>query len=73
MTLNQLARGKSATILFVNADKELKNRFNSFGLVKGATIFSEASTLANKTIEVRLNKTKIALRSSEAEKIEIAE
>lgn len=73
MTLNQLARGKSATILSVNADKELKNRFNSFGLVKGAEIFSEASTIAKSTIEVRINKTKIALRSSEAQKIVIAE
>ncbi len=71
MTLNQLARGKSAIILSVNADKELKNRFNSFGLVKGAEIFTEASTIANSTIEVRINKTKIALRSSEAEKIVI--
>jgi ferrous iron transport protein A len=73
MTLEKLARGHSATILSINADKELKNRFNSFGLVRGATIFCEASTLANSTIEVRINKTKIALRASEAEKIEIRE
>ena len=73
MTLNQLARGRSATILSVNADRELKNRFTSFGLVKGATVLSEASTLARNTIEVRIKNTKVALRSSEAEKIVISE
>ncbi len=72
MTLNNLENGQSATVTAVNASKELKNRFNSFGLVKGAIIYIEAHSLAKKTIEVRINKTRIALRASEAEKIEVA-
>ncbi len=71
MTLNNLENGQSATITAVNASKELKNRFNSFGLVKGAIIYIEAHSLAKKTMEVRINKTRIALRASEAEKIEV--
>lgn len=72
MTLNLLKKGKSATITAVNADKELRNRFNSFGVVKGATVQAEQHTLAKQTMEIRVNKTRIALRLSEAEKIEIS-
>ncbi len=72
MTLNNLESGQSATVTAVKASKELKNRFNSFGLVKGAIIYIEAFSLAKKTMEVRINNTRIALRASEAEKIEVA-
>ena len=71
MTLNQLKKGETATVLEVNAERELKNRFNSYGLVKGARVTAEASTMGSSTIKIRINKTKIALRSSEAEKIKI--
>lgn len=71
MTLNHLQKGQSATIIDIHASKELKNRFNSFGLVKGVTVFTEAYSLARKTMEIRINKTRIALRTTEAEKIEI--
>lgn len=71
MTLNSLEKGQSATIAAVNADKELRNRFNSFGVVKGATVHAEQHTLAKQTMEIRINKTRLALRLSEAEKVEI--
>ena len=71
MTLNLLEKGQSATIIVVNADKELRNRFNSFGVVKGATVHAEQHTFAKQTMEIRINKTRIALRLSEAEKVEI--
>lgn len=71
MTLNSLEKGQSATIAAVNADKELRNRFNSFGVVKGATVYAEQHTLAKQTMEIRINKTRLALRLSEAEKVEI--
>ncbi|MCK5917271.1 MAG: ferrous iron transport protein A [Cocleimonas sp.] len=73
MTLDTLKKGQSATISFVNAEKELKNRFNSFGVVKGATVYALQHTLRKQTIEVRINKTRMALRYSEAEKVEISE
>ncbi len=72
MTLNLLQKGKSATITTINAEKELKNRFNSFGVVKGATVHVEQYTLAKQTMEIRINKTRMALRVSEAEKVEIS-
>lgn len=58
-------------MIAVLAGRELKNRFNSFGLVKGAKVYIEGHSLAKKTMEIRINKTHIALRSSEAEKIEV--
>lgn len=71
MTLDNLAQGESAKVTAINASRELKNRFNSFGLVKGATVYAEARSLGKKTLEIRINKTRIALRSSEAKKVEI--
>ena len=71
MTLDQLAKGESAIITAIHANRELKNRFNSFGLVKGARISVEERSLGKKTIRVRINKTRIALRSAEAEQIEV--
>jgi len=72
MKLNGLKKGQSATVKVINAGRELKNRFSSFGLVKGAIIYIEGHSLAKKTIEIRINKTRIALRASEAEKVEMA-
>ncbi len=71
MTLDKLSKGESAIITAFHANRELKNRFNSFGLVKGARISVEERSLGKKTIRVRINKTRIALRSAEAEKIEV--
>ena len=71
MKLNDLEKGQSSTVIAVIAGRELKNRFSSFGLVKGAKVYIEGHSLAKKTMEIRVNKTHIALRSSEAEKIEV--
>lgn len=71
MTLDNLLKGESAVVTAIHAGRELKNRFNSFGLVKGATVTAEERSLGKKTLEIRINKTRIALRSSEAKKIEI--
>lgn len=72
MTLDLLQEGQSATITGVNADKELRNRFNSFGVVKGATVHAERYTLAKQTMEIRINKTRMAIRLSEADKVQIS-
>ncbi len=71
MKLNEILKGQSAVVTAVNAGRELKNRFSSFGLVKGAVIYIEGHSLARKTMDIRINKTHIALRSSEAETIEV--
>ena len=73
MTLNSLEKGGSARIVAINAEKELRNRFNSFGLIKGATVHVEQHTMARQTMEIRINKTRMSLRLSEAMKVEISE
>ncbi|WP_121628099.1 FeoA family protein [Poseidonibacter antarcticus] len=71
MTLDRLNIGDSGIIKDIHCDRMLKNRFYSFGLIKGAKIFVEEVTLARSTMEVKINTTKIAVRLSEASKIEL--
>lgn len=71
MTLDKLNIGDKAVIKAVNCDNELKNRFYSFGMVKESIITVEEITLTRSTMEVRIKNTKVAIRFSEAAKIEI--
>ena len=71
MTLNKLHKGEEAKITNIQCDKVLKNRLNSFGIKKGETVHIEEVTLAKETIEIKINRTKIALRVSEASNIEV--
>ena len=71
MTLDKLNKGETALILNINAPQALKARLNSFGITKDATIYLQEVTLAKNTIEVRIDKTKVALRVSEASQIEV--
>ncbi|QKE29437.1 ferrous iron transport protein A [Arcobacter acticola] len=71
MTLNELKIKESAEVISINCDKVLKNRLYSFGIIKGAIVKIEELTLTKSTIEIKINQSKIALRLSEAEKIEV--
>jgi len=71
LTLNQLNKGEKASIINISCDKVLKNRFNSLGIKKGEQLQVEELTLAKETIEIKINRTKIALRVSEASNISI--
>ena len=71
MTLNELKKKESGQIIAINCDEVLKNRLYSFGIVKGAVITVEETTLTKSTIEIKINQSKIALRLSEASKIEV--
>lgn len=71
MTLDKLKKGESATIKSINCNNELKNRFYSFGIVKGTEVFVEEQTMTKNTIKIKVNSTKIALRFSEAKTIEV--
>lgn len=71
MKLAQLNTHEEGIIIKINADKTLKSRFNSFGITKGTKISIVATTMAKETMEIKVNRTKIALRISEASKIEI--
>ena len=71
MKLSELKKGECGKIISINSDPELKSRFCSFGISRGALIYIIEFTLAKNTIEVRINNSKIALRLTEAELIEI--
>lgn len=71
MKLSELKKNECGKIIKVETDSVLKNRFNSFGIIKGATIYVIEQTLSKNTIEIKVNNTKIALRISEADTIEV--
>ncbi len=71
MNLTQLKKGNRAEILKVSADKALKDRLNSFGVMKGEIILIKGCSLAKQTMEIEVGSTLIALRKDEAEKIEV--
>ena len=71
MTLDKLNIGDSAIIKAINCESALKNRFYSFGIVRGSTISIEEITLTKSTIEIKINTTKVAIRLKEASVIEV--
>ncbi len=71
MKLSDLAIHKKAIIKSINCDNELKQRFYSFGIIKGETIVIETISFAKNTIEINVEDTSIALRVEEANSIEV--
>ncbi len=55
----------------LNAKDELKQRLISFGIMKEATITVLEHAPAKSTIEIKVGKTRIALRDKEAQLIEV--
>jgi ferrous iron transport protein A len=71
MKLNELTKGDRAVILKINADKALKDRFSSFGVMRGEELLVKGCSLAKQTMEIEVGSTLIAVRADEAEKIEV--
>ena len=71
MNLTELTKGNKAEIVKITADKALKDRLNSFGVMKGEELLIKGCSLAKQTIEIEVGSTLIALRKDEAEKIEV--
>ncbi|BAK74142.1 MAG: ferrous iron transport protein A [Arcobacter sp.] len=71
MTLDELKLNETVEIVAINCDNILKNRLYSFGITKGVIVTIEGLTLTKSTIEIKVNQSKIALRLSEASKIEV--
>lgn len=71
MFLSDLSIGQYAQIINITAPLSLKQRLNSFGINKNSKIRIEAHTLSKKTIQISIERTKVALRNSEASKIEV--
>ena len=71
MKLTELTKGDKAEIIKIDADKALKDRFNSFGVMRGEEVLVKGCSLAKQTIEIEVGSTLIALRRDEAQKIEV--
>ena len=73
MKLSDLKIKQKAKIIKLNSNDDLKQRFYSFGIIKGVEIFVQATSLARNTMEIIVEDTSIALRINEASKIEVEE
>ncbi len=71
MVLSDLRKGNSAEIVKIHADKMLKDRLTSFGVMRGEILLVKGCSLAKQTMEIEVGSTLIALRAEEARKIEI--
>ena len=71
MKLSKLPKHTEAIITKIGANEDLRQRFYSFGIVKGASIFVETISFAKNTIEVNVEDTDIGLRVVEADTIEV--
>jgi len=71
MNLIDLEKGNKATIIRIHADKALKNRFNSFGIIRGEVLIVKGCSLGKQTMEIEVGSTLIAVRADEAKLIEV--
>ncbi|MEY3002279.1 MAG: hypothetical protein RLZZ428_654 [Pseudomonadota bacterium] len=71
MVLSELHKGDTAQIVQVHADKALRDRLVSLGVMRGETLLLKGCSLAKQTIEIEVGSTLIALRKEEANKIEV--
>lgn len=72
MKLSELSKGQQAIITKVLAQEPVKSRLFSFGLVKGAVITVKDYTLTKETIDCLVGDTDVALRTEEAQTVEVS-
>jgi len=71
MILSELVKGNRAEIVKINADKALRDRLTSFGVMRGEELTVKGCSIAKQTMEIEVGSTLIAVRSDEADKIEV--
>ncbi len=71
MKLTELTKGERGEIVKIHADKALRDRLNSFGIMRGEELTVKGCSIAKQTMEIEVSGTLIALRREEAEKIEV--
>ncbi|WP_309499741.1 FeoA family protein [Sulfurovum sp.] len=71
MVLSDLRKGDKAEIVKIHADKALKDRLTSFGVMRGEILWIKGCSIAKQTMEIEVGSTLIALRADEARKIEV--
>lgn len=70
-TLRDCKKACRVKVLKLNAKPELKQRLISFGIMKEAELEVMEYAPAKSTIEIKIGRTKVALRAQEAELIEV--
>jgi len=70
-TLLTCQKGDKLKIVKLHTTGDLRQRLISFGVIKGASIEILGYSINKSTIEIRVSKMTIALRSGEADKIEV--
>ncbi len=71
MSLLECKKGDNVCIKKINATDELKQRLISFGIIKGSVLKILNCSPGKSTVEVKVDKTRIALRKEEAKLIEV--
>jgi len=71
MILRDLHKGNKAEIINIHADKVLRDRLTSFGVMPGEILNVKGCSLGKQTMEIEVGSTLIALRADEADKIEV--
>ena len=71
MKLTELIKGDKAEIVKIHAEKALKDRLSSFGVMRGEELTVKGCSLAKQTMEIQVGATLIAVRADEAAKIEV--
>ncbi len=71
MVLSDLQKGDQAEIVKIHADKALRDRLTSFGVMRGEELVVKGCSLAKQTMEIEVGSTLIAVRADEADKIEV--
>ncbi len=71
MLLSSLDKNINATIKSIDCNDELKQRFYSFGLIKGSTVIVEEISPTKNTIVLLVDDTSVAIRLDEAKQIEV--
>lgn len=73
MTLNELPIGKTATVLSVGGEGQLRQHFLDMGIIPKADITMVKYAPMGDPVELRINSYELTLRIADAEKIEIAD
>jgi ferrous iron transport protein A len=71
MLLSDLKKGNRAEIVKIHADKALRDRLTSFGVMRGEILTVKGCSLAKQTMEIEIGSTLLAVRADEAKKIEL--
>lgn len=71
MTLADLPKGESRTVVSVNGDRAITRRLMEMGLIPGVAVRMVKAAPFGDPIEIRVRGYSLALRRSEAEAVEL--